>query len=155
MNCYFSLSITLFLERVNLMVWDVKNMLILMMLNLIMLILVAGWCYSGNFICHVFIIISPIFLFLKVSPPWKVKLKIQPKQNVQAQAANKEKLKYLFEVLKGLYQWLIFFFPRTRIFLNAAIYFHLTWECFWQHAFLRNMNSYRNLSGFTLNLLIS
>lgn len=73
---------------------------------------------------------------------------------LKQQKASKKMLKYLFEVLKGLYQWLIFL-ARTKIFLNAAIHFHLTWECSWQHAFLRNMNSYRNLTGFALNLLIS
>lgn len=157
MNSYFSLSITLFLERVNLMVWDVKNLLILMMLNLMMLLLVSSWCYSGNVISCVFIIISPFFLFLKASPPWQCgKLKIQPEQNVQAQAAeSKQKdVKIFIWSLERIIS-VADFFGWNKDFLNAAIHFHLTWECSRQHAFLRNMNSYRSLTGFALNLLIS
>lgn len=76
---------------------------------------------------------------------------------LKQQKASEEMLKYLYEVLKGLHQRLTFFFlfGRNKDFLNEDIHFHLTWKCSWQHAFLRNMNPYRSLTGFALNLPIS
>lgn len=151
---FISLWLSLFcLEKVNLMAWDVKNLLILMVL-----ILVSRCCYLGNFISCVFIIISPFFPFLKVFLFHDGMTNWKHSQNkmyrLKQRKAKKMMLKYLFKVLKGLHQWLNLF-GLNKDFLNAAIHFHFTWECFWHHAFVRNMNSDRSLIEFALNLLIT
>lgn len=73
---------------------------------------------------------------------------------LKQQKAKKNMLKYVFEVFRGLHQWLNFL-DHSKDFLDETIHFNLTWECFWHHAFLRNMNSYRSVIEFALNMLIT
>lgn len=85
---------------------------------------------------------SPFFLFLTVSlfPRLHDKLKAQPKQNVQAQAAES----------RGLHHWLIILDQRKtfkmQLFTSSS-----PGNALWHRAFLQNMNSHWHLIELAVN----
>lgn len=95
--------------------------------------------FPESFICTMF---SLFFLFLTVPlfPRLHDKLKAQPKQNVQAQAAES----------RGLHHWLIILDQRKtfkmQLFTSSS-----PGNALWHRAFLQNMNSHWHLIELAVN----